>query len=180
MRFNTKFSVDLAASTTDVKDQPGWAANLAGATAALPDTIIFSRRNLNSVENVLGLKYNFTNKMGITARVRHYWSKVKPVQFYELDNNGALQTPATSFTGNVNQNYNFFSVDMVYNWQFAQGSFFSVVFKGIGEDFNRSFERNYLKNFDKTITGKQFNSLSVRVIYFLDYLTAKKKWKVKG
>lgn len=180
LRFNTRFSVELTTSTSDVKNQPGWAAKLAGATPALPDTIIFSRRNLNSVENVLGLKYNFTNKMGITARVRHYWSKVNPVQFYELDNNGKLQTPANPFTGNVNQNYNFFSVDMVYNWQFAQGSFFSVVYKGIGEDFNRSFERNYLKNFDKTITGKQFNSLSVRVIYFLDYLTAKKKWKVKG
>ena len=180
LRFNTKLSVEFVADVTDVKNQPGWAAKLKSATAASPDTIIFSRRNLNSVENILGLKYNFTNKMGFTARVRHYWSKVNPVQFYELDNNGDLQTPASTFTRNVRQNYNFFSVDMVYNWQFAQGSFFSVVWKGIGEDFNRNFERNYIKNFDKTVNGKQYNSLSVRVIYFLDYLTAKKKWKTKS
>jgi len=179
LRFNTKFAVDLAASIADVENQPGWAANIAGTTAGSPDTIIFSRRNVNRVENVLGLKYNFTTMMGITARVRHYWSKVNPLQFYELNIEGDLQGPASPFTGNVNQNYNFFSVDVVYNWQFAQGSFFNVVWKGIGEDFDRSFERNYLHNFDKTITGRQFNSLSMRVIYFLDYLTAKKKWTGK-
>ena len=180
LRFNTKFSVDLATSIADVKNQPGWAANISAASVSLPDTIIFSRRNVNRVENVLGLKYNFTNRMGVTARVRHYWSKVNPRQFYELDNDGNLQTPVTPFTGNVNQNYNFLSVDMVYNWQFAQGSFFSVVWKGIGEDFERRFQENYLKNLENTVTGKQFNSLSVRVIYFLDYFTAKKKWKARS
>ena len=180
LRFNSKFAVDLAASIADINNQPGWAANISAASASLPDTVIFSRRDVNRVENVLGLKYNFTNRMGITARVRHYWSKVNPRQFYELDTDGNLQTPATPFTGNVNQNYNFFSVDMVYNWQFAQGSFFSVVWKGIGEDFQRRFQENYLKNFEKTVTGKQFNSLSVRIIYFLDYLTAKKKWETRG
>lgn len=180
LRFNSKFSVDMATNIADIKNQPGWAANVAGTIGGAPDMIIFSRRNVNRVENVLGLKYNFTNKMGLTSRVRHYWSKVRPLQFYELNLDGDLKDPSSPFTGNVNQNYNFFSVDMVYNWQFAQGSFFSVVWKGIGEDFNRSFEKSYLHNFDKTVTGKQFNSVSVRVIYFLDYLTAKKKWKTKG
>ena len=176
IRFNTKFSVDFSTSITESKNQAGWAANIHQPNyTALTDTIIFSRRNVSVVENVLSVKYNFTNRMGLSFRTRHYWSKVNPQQFYQLDFDGNLQTPDRPFEGNVNQNYNFFSVDMVYNWQFAQGSFFSVVWKDIGEDFNRSFERNYVKNFDKTITGKQFNSLSVRVIYFLDYLDIKKR-----
>ncbi|MCP9750128.1 DUF5916 domain-containing protein [Ferruginibacter sp. HRS2-29] len=176
VRFNSKFSVDFSTSITESKNQAGWAATLhAPDYSALTDTIIFSRRDLSVVENVLSVKYNFTNRMGLSFRTRHYWSKVNPQQFYQLDLDGNMQTPDNPFTGNVNQNYNFFSVDMVYNWQFAQGSFFSIVWKDIGEDFNRSFERNYVKNFDKTITGKQFNSLSVRVIYFLDYLDIKKR-----
>jgi hypothetical protein len=170
IRFSSKFSVDGSTYISFSHNQSGWAARIG-------DTIYFSRRNVNSVENVLNVKYNFTNKMGLTLRARHYWSKVDPQQFYVLDTYGKLQTPTNPFTGNVRQNYNYLSVDMVYNWQFAQGSFFSIVWKDIGESFNREFEKNYTKNLGNTISGNQFNSLSVRVIYFLDYLTVKRKLK---
>ncbi|MEP7165257.1 MAG: DUF5916 domain-containing protein [Ferruginibacter sp.] len=176
VRFSSKFSVDCSVYITNAHNQPGWAATLPG------DTIIFSRRDVKSIENVLGFKYNFTNRMGITLRARHYWSKVDPLQFYELDKFGDLQTPGNPFTGNVNQNYNFLSVDMVYNWQFAQGSFFSVVWKDIADNFEYSgnFEKKYSRNLGNTIDGHQFNSLSVKVIYFIDYLTAKNKLKRKS
>jgi hypothetical protein len=146
---------------------------------ALQDTIIFSRRDLATVENVFGAKYNFNNKMGITLKTRHYWTKVDPRQFYQLDKYGNLTAPVNPFTKNVNQNYNFFSVDMLYTWQFAQGSFINIVWKDIGESFSRNFEKTYFKNLDNTLSGPQANSLSIRVIYFLDYLTAKKQWKQK-
>ena len=115
--------------------------------------------------------------MGLSFIARHSFAKVNPQQFYELDAYGKLQTPAHQFTKNVRQNYNYMSVDMVYTWQFAQGSFFSVVWKDIGESFNREFEKNYTKNLANTVSGDQFNSISVRVIYFLDYLTMKRKLK---
>ena len=175
IRFSSKFSVDGSVNVSSSKNQSGFA----GRVGSLGDTIIFSRRNVNSVENVLNIKYNFTNRMGLTLRARHYWSKVNPVEFYELDKYGDLQTPNAPFTQNVKQNYNYLSVDMVYNWQFAQGSFFSIVWKDIGESFNRQFEKNYVKNLGNTVDGQQFNSLSVRVIYFLDYLTFKNKLKKK-
>lgn len=168
IRFSSKFSVDNSIYVSSSKNQSGWAATIG-------DTIIFARRNVNNVENVINIKYNFTNRMGLTLRARHYWSKVNPQQFYELDTYGKLQTPSGNFTRNVKQNYNYLSVDMVYNWQFAQGSFLSVVWKDIGESFNRQFEKNYIKNLGNTISGDQFNSLSLRVIYFLDYLTVRNK-----
>jgi hypothetical protein len=172
IRFSSKFSVDGSTYVSSSKNQSGWAASIG-------DTIFFSRRNVNSVENVINIKYNFTNKMGLTLRTRHYWSKVSPQQFYELDAYGKLQTPTNPFTKNVRQNYNYLSIDMLYNWQFAQGSFLSVVWKDIGESFSREFEKNYTKDLGNTINGDQFNSLSLRVIYFLDYLTVKRKLKKK-
>ncbi|MEP7255824.1 MAG: DUF5916 domain-containing protein [Ferruginibacter sp.] len=175
IRFSSRFSVDGSTYISKSKNQSGYA----GRVGSLGDTIIFSRRNVNSVENVLNIKYNFTNRMGLTLRARHYWSKVNPAEFYELDKYGDLQTPNSPFAQNVKQNYNYLSVDMVYNWQFAQGSFFSIVWKDIGEGFNRQFEKNYVKNLGNTVDGQQFNSLSVRVIYFLDYLTFKNKLKKK-
>jgi hypothetical protein len=118
--------------------------------------------------------------MGVTLRTRHYWSKVAPQQFYELNTLGDLVTPSQPFKQNVKQNFNFFSTDLVYTWQFAQGSFINVVWKDISQSFNQDFEKNYFSNFDKTINSPQSNSFSVRVIYFLDYLTAKKKLKHKA
>ena len=48
------------------------------------------------------------------------------------------------------------------------------------------FVKNYFDNFSNTLNGKDhnnlthFNSVSIRVIYFLDYLTAKNKLKKKA
>ena len=173
VRFSSKFSVDLSVGTEQHTNSAGWAATL--AAGALPDTVIFSRRNLYTVENILNLKYNFNNRMGLSIRGRHYWSKVAPQQFYQLDIYGDLQTPTNPFTQNVKQNYNFLSVDMVYTWQFAQGSFVNIVWKDIAENFSRQFEKDYTKNLNNSIEGPQFNSLSLRVIYFLDYLSVKNK-----
>ncbi|MBL7702255.1 MAG: carbohydrate binding family 9 domain-containing protein [Ferruginibacter sp.] len=177
VRFSSKFSVDLGTYLSDVTNQAGFAGF--DTTASGAPSIIFSRRDLNTVENTLNLKYNFTNRMGLTLRARHYWSKVNPRQFFELDLNGKLQSPTVAFEKNVKQNYNYMSVDMVYTWQFAQGSFLTVVWKDIAETFNREFENNYTKNLGNTISGDQFNSLSLRVIYFIDYLTVRRKMKKK-
>ena len=70
----------------------------AGYAATVGNTIYFARRNVISVENIFSAKYNFTNRMGLSLRARHYWSKVDPKQIFELDQYGDLQTPATPFT----------------------------------------------------------------------------------
>jgi hypothetical protein len=179
IRFSSKFSIDHQLNVEGTKNQAGFAATQG-------DFIYFSKRDVISVENILTAKYNFTNRMGLSLRTRHYWSKVNPKEFFELDQYGDLKQPENPFTGNVKQNYNFVSFDMVYTWQFAQGSFINLVWKNIDENFNRNFEKNYFDNFGKTIGGSgynnltQFNSFSVKVIYFLDYLTEKNRLRNRG
>ena len=174
VRFSSQFSVDLQVNVEQTTNQAGFAAIQA-------DAIYFSKRDVVFVENILNAKYNFTNRMGLSLRTRHYWSRVKPTSFFVLDGDGYLKQPVDPFTGNVKQNYNFVSFDMVYTWQFAQGSFINLVWKNIDENFYRNFEKNYFDNFGKTIGGNgynnltQFNSFSVKVIYFLDYLTERNR-----
>lgn len=177
IRFNSKFSIDHQLSLNLANDDAGWASIISDAQnrGALYDTVIYSRRNLRVTENRLSAKYNFNNKMGITFRARHYMSKVKPIEFYELGTDGYLKTPSSPFTQNVNQNFNYFTIDMVYTWQFAQGSFVYLVWKDIASSFTQDFEKNYASELKKTLDGPQANSFSVRVVYFLDYLTAKKQ-----
>jgi hypothetical protein len=179
IRFSSKFSIEHILSMEFHQNSAGWADTIQSPLFTNGYEIYFSRRDLRIVEDILNMKYNFTNKMGTTLRVRHYWSKVAPKQFYALDKFGDLVTPSVAFTKNVNQNYNFFSADLVYTWQFAQGSFINVVWKDVAESFNRDFEKNYFDNVGKTINGQQANSFSIRVIYFLDYLTAKNNLKKK-
>src|SRR5262249_2220574 len=136
--------------------------------------IIFGRRDRNAIENILTLKYNFNDKMGINGKIRYYWSKVDYKEFFNLMPDGGLQAN-TSFNENENQNVNFFNIDLVYTWQFAPGSFLNIVWKNAVADQTDHVETSYAKNFDNTMRADQNNNFSIKVIYFLDYLSLKKK-----
>jgi len=65
----------------------------------------------------------------------------------------------------------------VYTWQFYPGSFINVGWKNAVFDFEDQVEKNYFKNFDRTLDAKDNNNISFKIIYFLDYLQLKKKKK---
>ncbi|NCU03215.1 MAG: carbohydrate binding family 9 domain-containing protein [Chitinophagaceae bacterium] len=170
-RFNSKFSVSHRLSYLPRFNNMGFAA-------VSNNESIFARRKVNTVENILNVKYSFTNMMWITYRMRHYASSVDIKEYFTLQQNGKLLAN-NSFTGNANQNVNFFNIDMVYTWQFAPGSFLNVVWKNSIYTFDRAIQRDYFKNFGNTIDADANNNLSLKVIYFLDYLDMKKWGKKK-
>jgi Domain of unknown function (DUF5916) len=133
------------------------------------DTVIFARRNRNTIENILHFKYSFNTQMYITLRVRHYWSKVSNHEFFTLGKEGELISN-TTYNRPVDQNYNAFNVDMVYSWRFAPGSEINIVWKNAIGTFNNTVVTNYLKNIDNTLAAPQNNSISFKILYFLDYL----------
>ena len=114
--------------------------------------------------------------MGINTKIRYYWSKVDYKEFFNLMPDGRLQKNY-SFHDNVNQNVNFFNIDMIYTWQFAPGSFLNIVWKNAVTDVTDQVENKYVKNFDSTMDADENNNFSLKVIYFLDYLSLKKKKK---
>ena len=171
-RFSDKFSISHQLNAEPQKNNVGFA----GFSGPDPD-IIFGRRTRNTIENILNFKYNFNSRMGLNLRLRHYWSKVEYKEFFTLLNNGELQKD-TTFKDRVDQNVNFFNIDMVFTWQFAPGSFINIVWKDASFTGNKIIERNYLKNFTNTVDADQNNNISLKVIYFLDYLNFK-KWKNK-
>src|SRR5206468_6731891 len=91
--------------------------------------IIFSRRDLKTVQNILSFKYNFNYRSGITFRARHYWSKVKVLQLYDLGADGNLLPTKHADVAIEHQNYSIFNIDAVYTWQFGPGSFLNIVWK---------------------------------------------------
>jgi Domain of unknown function (DUF5916) len=135
---------------------------------------VFGRRDRKTIENTLNFKYNFNNNVGLTTRVRHYWSLVDYKEYFDLNTDGTLATKA-GYTNNTNQNYNAFNVDAVFTWQFAPGSFINIVWKNSIYDFNRLIDNGYIKNLGTTLDASQNNNFSFKVLYFLDYLQLKKK-----
>jgi hypothetical protein len=170
-RFSKKFSINYSLNLEPQTNNAGF-ATINGSD------IIFGRRDVSTVENILNIKYSFNDRMVFTTRARHYWSQVSYKEYFTLLQDGSLQKNA-SFTGNANQNYNTFTVDAVYTWQFAPGSFLNVVWKNNASTFTGETNNDYFKNFDGTITSPQNNNFSVKVIYFLDYMELKKLQKKK-
>ena len=166
-RFSKKLSVSYSLTLAPQNNNVGF-ASFSG------DDVILGKRDIQSVENLLNVKLSFNDKMNLNTRVRHYWSKVDNKEFFTLMENGHLKHNS-SFAGDVNQNYNAFNVDAVFTWQFAPGSFLNFVWKDAAYDFNRIVTDGYFKNFNNTIRAEDNNNLSIKVIYFLDYLTMKKK-----
>ncbi|MFI5185541.1 MAG: DUF5916 domain-containing protein [Chitinophagales bacterium] len=167
-RFNNKFSINHSLSLEPQTNNAGF------ATIDSANNIIFGRRNRNTIENIVVFKYNFNARMGILARVRHYWSKVDYKEFFSLQQNGSLQKNAT-FNQNVNNDVNYFNIDMTYTWEFAPGSFINIVWKNAVYTSADIVEENYFKNFTHTVQADQNNNLSFKIIYFLDCLKFAKK-----
>lgn len=168
-RFNNKLSVGLSHFFEFHNRNFGFAALSANA-----DSVFLSLRKIRTAENVLNIKYNFNNKMGLTLRVRHYWSKVKYYDFKNLQTDGTVENLA-SIDQNPDINVNLFNVDMNYTLQFAPGSFINLTWKTSSELYNQLVMQRYYRNLGKSIDTPSFNSLSLKVIYFLDYLSLKKK-----
>jgi hypothetical protein len=150
--------------------------NNIGYAAIASDSVIFARRNRLTIENIVRVKYSFGNTSFITFRVRHYWSKVENKQFYLLSTNGSLNKNV-NYSNNLNQNYNAFNIDMVYSWRFAPGSELNIVWKNSIGSFEREISKGYFKNFNNTISSPQNNSVSLKVLYYIDYLQLSKKHK---
>ena len=133
-------------------------------------TILLGRRNVVTVSNVASMAYTFTNRMSFTLRARHYISNVHYADFTALGPNGD-ETPVT-YQRNRDNTYNAFNVDAVYSWWFAPGSQVSIVWKNAGSTYLQAEEATpqYFDNFSNIINTPHNNSVSVKILYYLDYL----------
>ena len=168
LRINDKLSMGL-----DLYYEPSY--NFVAWAGFNNKETVFSKYDRNTVENSADFKYSFTNRMGINARVRHYWSDRRNTDFYKLMPDGALSAYTGSPLKDVDRNYNVFNIDLIYTWQSAPGSELSVTYKDVAESSQNYYTKRYFSNLDRTLSGPQNNSLSIKVLYFVDYLDLKRR-----
>ncbi|HYE55281.1 MAG TPA: DUF5916 domain-containing protein [Chitinophagaceae bacterium] len=167
-RFNNKLTVSLSHYMEYFNREFGF------AYVGQDDSVAMGLRNRRTAENTFTIRYNFTNRMGLNFRLRHYWSKVHFTRYFNLKDDGNVEDLDRP-SANPDNNVNFFNIDMVYTWQFAQGSFLNIGWKSASQLFDQVVQERYYRNLRNTLDAPQLNNLSVRVIYFLDYLDLKGK-----
>lgn len=134
------------------------------------ENIIIGKRDITTIENKLSARYMFRNNLSLSLIARHYWSKCRYSQFYKLDNDGQLITDPLYNPGNAyNFNYNAFNIDLLLYWEFAPGSSLNITYKNTILEEGTLITPSYFKNFADIFAEKQLNSLSVKVLYYLDY-----------
>jgi hypothetical protein len=149
-------------------------ANLGFCRLDENDQAVFGDRKRTTLTNLFTTRYLFKVNMSIDLRVRHYWDRVQYNNYYSLNENGSL-TKNENYHGYNNFNYNIFNVDLVFNWFFAPGSNLSLVYKNNIEHEGDYVYYNYRNNFSTTLNAPQTNSISLKLLYYIDYLYLAKK-----
>ncbi|WP_281616311.1 DUF5916 domain-containing protein [Flammeovirga sp. SubArs3] len=143
------------------------------------EAVIYGDRNVKTLENNFWTQYTFNNKMFLKLRLRHYWRQVAYDEFFDLAKSGEL---LTSDFSDVNEdgekehdaNYNTFNMEVSYSWEFLPGSFVTAMWRNeLGSNSHNS-HYNFTENVNEMWKEAQVNTLSVRLMYFLDYQQVKR------
>lgn len=147
---------------------------------AFEDDLLLGFRNRLITENSIQTEFIFTKRMGVDIRVRHYWQQVAYYGFNELLNGGELVASdynpvGTDGSSLHNTNYNAFTVDVNYRWVFIPGSELRLVYKNNIFDSKNELIPSYFRTFDDLFDQPQINSISMKLLVFVDAIYFKKK-----
>lgn len=168
MRFTDKFSVNLNINYSKDNGDRGYVNHDENGN------IIFGLRYLTNLTNSLSARYLFKNNLSLSLNARHYWSRGNYISFYNLSEEGNL-IDNISYDQNHDFNFNAFNIDMVFQWQFAPGSFVNLVWKNSIYNEGDTVINNYSANMKNTFETKQLNIVSLKILYYFDYLYLVKK-----
>ncbi|GAB4143333.1 MAG: hypothetical protein Fur0041_18420 [Bacteroidia bacterium] len=146
-----------------------------GFVRKINDDIVFGVRDLNTVTSTLTTNYIFTNRMSLLLRVRHYWSEVKYSKYYKLNDNGMIEEK--DYNINADVNFNAFNIDMIFTWQFLPGSELNIVWKNAIITSSSVLAETYLNDLNMIFGDPQSNSISAKLIWYIDagtYLTERR------
>lgn len=162
VRLSNHFSFRYSFNFNYQDNEKGWVANR-------NDSVIFGNRDITTITNTFSGNYIFKNDLSLSIRVRHYWSKGLYSDYYFLNYDGTLDLLENNPGLNADFNFNSFNIDMVFNWQFAPGSYLNLIWKKEILSDSDVVIHNFMKNFSNALEQPQYNTFSIKAIYYLDY-----------
>lgn len=176
-RFNNKLLVSASMDILQDKGNWGAAKSSDGSYIINPDgSPVISRRDVKTNTAIVSGQYNFNSRMNVNIRMRHYWSILQNTNFYNLNPDGYWRD--TTFFANENLNFNSFNVDMFFTWDFLPGSRLTIAWKnalGGNVSIDPYTNMTYIKNFSRAIDNPHSNEITVKIVYYLDYLKLRRR-----
>lgn len=136
------------------------------------DKVIVGERNQISTENELRIKYNFSPESFSYIAFRHYWTTLKYQKFYELLNNGDYKQ-YDNLIFNEDLSYSNWNLDVSWNYWFAPGSNFTLLYRHYLSDFKEEYDPGFLNNVSDLLNTPHTHSFSMKITYFIDANQAK-------
>ncbi len=162
-RVNDRLNMSYGFEYNELTDDIGYVAH------SNPDSIFFGRRQSPTVTNTLRSTLIFTNNLSLDFDLRHYWSRVEyDGHYYHLAHDGHLQSISDDLKI-ADINYNAFTIDMLLTWHFAPGSQMTLVWKNVIDHRDNTIPPGYMDNFRDMLDHPQINSLSIKILYYLDF-----------
>ncbi len=179
LRVSDRTMLVIDASVNVNNDDYGF---VSGKDTTFKDDIILGYRDRVDVENSVSLEFVFTKRMGVDFSLRHYWAQVEYNRFVKLGDDGEMfdiDYQAEDSEGNSvhNTNFNAFTVDVNYRWIFIPGSELRIVYKNNIFASKSILENNYFETFETLFYQPQINSISMKLLVYIDVLYFKSKNK---
>ncbi len=150
--------------------------NFGFATFDAEGNPLIGARQTYVVTNTFTAQYTITPTMFANFSARHYWSKAVYMNHYNIDDDGNLHEH--ELVEGTNRNFDSWNIDFVYDWRFAPGSDLIVTWKQFIYKSDNHEQGNYFENVRKTFSTPQTNSVSLKLVYYLDYQQMK-EWADK-
>jgi len=171
VRFNDKFFMVYEFTFDNrLKDR--------GFATKVDDEPIFGQRDRKIITNSIRANYNFDSYNGLSLQFRHYLDTVLYDDFmYELNPNGRISInenlPKSSLENNPDVNFNTWNVDLNYVWQFAPGSFLTVLYRQQLFQNSDFASQGLIDSLDTLFNNNFQHTVSIRLQYFIDVNEAK-------
>ena len=163
LRISDRWFLDPAFNIRNKENDRGFVEH-----ADTSNNIIFGNRDITTIVNSLSSRYMFSNELSLKVWARHYWSVGNYNLYYNLLNDGHL-TPNAENNSDADFNYNAVNIDVNFNWELAPGSTLSLVWKNEILNENKQIDNGLLESLERTLQNTQRNTLSIKLLYYIDY-----------
>lgn len=169
-RFSDRLMLEMSFKRQYDNGQFGYAFIRNPVTAAP----VLARRKYADVTSVISGVYNFTSRMNLTFRARHFWNNLQNTNLYTIHDDGYWTARTDLQPGDYNINYNAFNLDVFYTWDFRLGSRLILGWKNwLGKDYEYAINdltyKDYTNNAGQLFQTPHGNEFTIRFIYFLNY-----------
>lgn len=132
-------------------------------------------RNMSTHTNTIEGLWAFNANASVSLRLRHYWRWLIYNNYFELNSDGTLSAPLPTDLGR-NAGVSLFNIDLSYQWNFAPGSVFTIMWKNaIEERSTGNVDTNFGATFTGLLNAAQQNSISFKLLYYVDYQSIRRK-----